>query len=193
MKNCASCTARGCFPNFDRTAPQRRETERGLKPFGKEAVEEMISLGMLADVSHGSDRLLKDVAMICRGRAPFVASHSGAAEVYPHARNLTDEGIRLIAEGGGVVGLDFCADFASDDHTAEGQERALLAHAEHILRVGGEDVLALGSDFDGIPENPYLRSPADLPRFLEELSERFGAKTAEKIACKNALRVLTGV
>lgn len=167
---------------------QMRETERGLTKFGRETVERMKELGMVVDVSHGSDKLLFEAADILG--QPFVASHSGADAVYRCARNLTDEGIRRIADAGGVIGLDFCAAFLSDDRSAAGQRAAILAHAAHIVNVGGENVLALGSDFDGIPQNPYLRTAADMPRLLADFDGLFGARIAEKIAWKNALRVL---
>ncbi len=178
----------GCVPFT------RRERERGLTPFGVSVVEKMGELGMIVDVSHGSDQLFSDVAEISkRNRKPFVASHSGANRVYDCARNLYDEQIRTLAECGGVVGLDFCADFLSDDKNAEGQKAALLAHARAIVNAGGEDVLSLGSDFDGIPENAYLKTPADMPKFLETLEQAFGARIAEKIARHNFLRVLKEV
>lgn len=169
-----------------------REKEKGLTEFGKSAVERMKELKMIVDVSHGSDKLVKDVADIM-GAAPFVASHSGAAEIFPCSRNLEDEQIKLIAESGGVIGLYFCADFLSPDPSFQGQKEALLAHAEHIVKVGGEDVLALGSDFDGIPENAYLKSPSDMPKLLSEFEKKFGGRAAEKFARQNALRVLKEV
>ncbi len=165
---------------------------RGLTAFGRECVERMKELGMLIDVSHGSDRLVGDVKEIAKD-TPFVASHSNAREVFPHPRNLGDREIRLIAESGGVIGLNFFADFLSADQSAAGQREALLAHAEHILRVGGEDVLAIGSDFDGIPENPYLKNPADVPQLLEALQKKFGSRVAEKICRMNALRVISAL
>ena len=163
----------------------------GLTAFGRSAAERMKELGMIADVSHGSDRLVKDVAEIMRG--PFAASHSNARSVFPHPRNLGDREIRLIADSGGVIGLNFFADFLSPDRSAAGQREALLAHAEHIIKVGGEDVLAIGSDFDGIPENPYLKNPSLMPEFIMELQKKFGGDAAEKICRKNALRVFREV
>ena len=186
------------FPNFPdyaglcagRVPFTLRERERGLTRFGEEAVARMNELGMLADVSHGSDKLVSDVARICKAAAkPFVASHSGADSVYACARNLTDGQIRLIAECGGVVGLDFCADFLSEDQTAEGQKRAILAHARAIVNAGGEDALCLGSDFDGIPENAYVKSPAFVPLLLEDFAKEFGRAAAEKFARGNFERV----
>lgn len=167
-----------------------REGVRGLTKFGREAVERMNELGMIVDVSHGSDALFRDVADV--SRSPFVASHSGARSVFDCARNLTDEQIALLADRGGVVGLDFCADFTSSDQSAEGQRAALLAHARAIVNAGGEEVLALGSDFDGIPENPYLKDPSYVPLFLEDLEDAFGG-AAEKFARTNFLRVFGDV
>ena len=185
-----------CFPDYEGLHVGRlpltvREEKRGLTPFGFSAVERMGELGIIVDVSHGSDALVKDVAAITK--APFVASHSGANEVFSCARNLTDEGIRLIADSGGVVGLDFCADFLSFDLSKEGQKNALLAHAKHIIKVGGEDVLSIGSDFDGIPENEFMKSPADMPALLELFQSAFGARAVEKFASKNFLRVFESV
>ncbi len=183
------------FPDYDALCSgslslRVREKERGLTRFGFSCLEKMKELGMIADVSHGSDRLVSDAAKIGN---PFVASHSGARSVYDCARNLTDEGIRAVAESGGVIGLDFCADFLSDDKSAEGQRAALIAHARAILNAGGEDSLAIGSDFDGIPENPYLKNPADVPRLLEAFGKIFGARVTEKIACGNFMRVFSAV
>ncbi len=163
----------------------------GLTAFGRACVERMCGMGMIPDVAHGSDGLLLDVAKICREMgALFVASHAGAREVFFHPRNLADGGIRAVAESGGVVGLYFVAKFLAADGSAEGQRAAILAHARHILRVGGEDVLALGSDFDGAPVNAYVKSPADVPRLLSDLEGAFGARVAEKIALGNAKRAL---
>ena len=185
------------FPSYDSfftdSPPDftARDTKRGLTDFGRKTAEAMNALGMIVDVSHGSDKLVKDVAEI--SRAPFVASHSGAQSVYNCARNLTDEGIWLIAQSGGVVGLDFCADFLSDDKSAEGQFAAIIAHARAIVNAGGEDVLAIGSDFDGIPENPAVKNPAYLPRLLEALSRELSPHVAEKCARSNFLRVFRAV
>ncbi len=171
-----------------------RQGEFGLTPLGRDVVVRMGELGVLADVSHGSDKLFYDVAAISRARGvPFVASHSGADAVCRCPRNLTDEQISLLADRGGVVGLDFCADFLSADKTAAGQEQALLRHAEHILGKGGEDVLAIGSDFDGIPTNAFMRSASDMPRLFEVFSRKFGPRVTEKIAFSNAFRVFSAV
>ena len=186
------------FPNFPdyaglcagRVSPALREGARGLTAFGQDAVRWMAERGVIADVSHGSDLLLAQVASL---RRPFVASHSNAASVRNRARNLTDEQIRTIAGCGGVVGLNFCADFLSDDGSREGQRAALLAHARAILEAGGEDVLAIGSDFDGAPANPFAPDPGAMPALLQLLSDELGSRIAEKAARDNFLRVFRAV
>lgn len=190
-------TAAG-FPNFPdyaglcagRVPPSAREGTRGLTAFGRQAVEYMFMRGMLVDVSHASDKLFREVAAYKR---PFVASHSNSAAVQAWARNLTDAQLKAVADCGGVVGLNFCMDFLSDDKSAEGQRRALLAHTRHILFVAGEDTLALGSDFDGIPPNSFLPDSSHMPKFLGLLADAFGSRVAEKIAAGNFLRVFTEV
>lgn len=163
----------------------------GLTSFGQKVLERMGELGMVADVSHGSAELFQDVAAWSRRtKIPFVASHSNAAACFAHSRNLSDGQIKTLADCGGVAGLCFFADFLSADKSAEGQREALLTHAEHIVRTGGEDVLAIGSDFDGIPQNAYMKSAADMPRLLDDLCGIFPSRVVEKIACGNALRAL---
>ena len=190
-------TAAG-YPNFPdyaglcagRVLPSVREETRGLTAFGRQAVEHMFARGMLVDISHASDKLFFEVAAYGR---PFVVSHSNAAAVHDWARNLTDAQLKAVADCGGVIGLNFCMDFLSDDTSAEGQRRALLAHARHILSVAGEDILALGSDFDGIPPNSFIPDAAAMPRLLQLLADAFGSRVAEKIACGNFLRVFSEV
>ncbi len=168
--------------------------EIGLTPFGRDAAEEMRALGMVIDVSHGSEKLFYDVAEGSRqSGVPFVASHSNAYAVHPVPRNLTDGQIKTLAECGGVVGLNFVAAFLGRDSSAAGQRAALLAHAEHILQAGGEDVLAIGSDFDGAPPNPYIPTAAEVPKLLHDFERAFGSRIAEKIAISNALRVFQTV
>ena len=81
------------------------EMQKGLTPFGKDAVSCMEETGMLIDVSHLSDGGFWDVARL--SRKPFIASHSNCRALNPHPRSLTDEMIRALADRGGVMGLNF--------------------------------------------------------------------------------------
>lgn len=114
----------------------------GLTRFGKAVVRRMEKVGVTVDVSHLNEAGFWDVAE-CSTR-PFIASHSNAAAVCPHPRNLTDAQFRRIVECGGLVGLNLYADFLGEA-TFEAVER----HWYHFLELGGENTVAFGADFDG--------------------------------------------
>lgn len=172
------------------------ETERGLKKRGVEFVERMEELGMIVDVSHLGDAGFWDVAEVLKG--PFAASHSNARAVASHPRNLTDEMIRVLAERGGVMGINFCARFLNDEagDMEAGISRVsdMVRHIRHIRNVGGIECIGLGSDFDGIVGTLEVDSPAALHLLEEELYRQgFTAGEVEKIFYKNALRLYRDV
>ena len=75
----------------------------GLTEFGREVVHELNRLGILMDVSHASERAIDQV--LDESSDPIVASHSNAKAISGLQRNLTDDHIKRIADGGGVVGI----------------------------------------------------------------------------------------
>ena len=81
----------------------------GLSDFGNEVVKEMNRLGIMVDVSHGSDSLFYDT--IALSKAPIIASHSNARKVTNHERNMTDEMLKLMAKNGGVVQLTMLSNY----------------------------------------------------------------------------------
>ena len=162
----------------------------GLTPFGRDAVVRMQELGMLVDVSHLSDGGFRDVAALAR--RPFVATHSNCRALSPHPRNLTDEMIRALADRGGVMGLNFCPEFLTP--AAAGRESRvedLVAMARHEKRVGGIEVVAIGSDFDGIDGDLEIPDAARMPLLADGLSRGgFTDDEIDKILCGNVLRVI---
>lgn len=167
------------------------DTTNGLTPFGIEAVEYMEQLGMIIDVSHLSDAGFFDV--LRHTGKPFVASHSNARAVSGWVRNLSDEMIQALANRGGVMGLNFCADFLQEGTPGEknkGTMEAVIRHAKHIVNVGGMECLGLGSDFDGIDTNEGIPDYSCLPK-LEDMLKKAGftSTECEKIGSGNVLRV----
>lgn len=118
----------------------------GLTPFGKLAVKEMEKEGIAIDISHASEKLFYDVVEYTE--RPFVASHSNAKKLCSHPRNLTDEQIKIMCQRDCLVGLNYFKVFLNNDPEQASAED-LYAHAEYILSLGGADILAMGSDFDG--------------------------------------------
>ena len=177
-----------CFgtPN----SPDPALMNRGLTDFGKEAVDYMQQLGMVVDVSHLNDGGFYDIAARCK--KPFIATHSNCRAVSPHPRNLTDEMIRILADKGGVMGLNFCAEFLDKDITNQDSTiDRMVTMMKHMYRVGGRDVMAIGTDFDGIWSNLEIRDCSQMPLLLEALKKAgFSDDDLDYITHKNVLRAL---
>ena len=84
----------------------------GISPLGASVVEEMNRLGIMVDVSHGSDDTFYDAIEL--SKAPIIATHSNARTVTDHPRNMSDDMLRLIAKNGGVVQLTMLSDYLRD-------------------------------------------------------------------------------
>ena len=163
----------------------------GLKPAGIAFVEEMDRLGIIIDVSHLSDAGFFDVA--AHSQRPFIASHSNARSLCSHPRNLTDEMLRVLADRGGFVGMNYCLAFLDDDQErlkARGTAEAVVDHIEHIRKVAGLDIVGLGSDFDGIDVTMQLKDASTMGLLVETMERRgFTTTEIEKVCHQNALRV----
>lgn len=171
--------------------PNSRDKEimnRGLKPFGIETVERMNELGMLIDVSHLSDGGFWDILRY--SKKPVVASHSNARALCPHPRNLSDEMIRALANQGGVAGLNLYPYFVNESGKADIDD--LVRHMEYMFEVGGEDFVAIGTDFDGFDGGELeLRNIGEMGLLYEALRKRgFHERQIEKFWNGNVKRVI---
>jgi membrane dipeptidase len=94
---------------FDETTNPDKVKITGLSEFGKKVVEKMNELGMIVDVSHLGEKAFWDVVKVTK--KPIIASHSSVYKLCPHYRNLKDEQIKAIAQTGGVVFVNFYAEY----------------------------------------------------------------------------------
>lgn len=177
------------YPNsFD-----KNDMRKGLKKFGFEVIELMNSLGMVIDVSHLSDGGFYDV--IETSNKPIIASHSNARAISPHPRNLSDDMIKKIAESGGVIGLNFLGNFLNKDITQnQSTIKVMIEHLKHIRNIGGAEVLALGTDFDGMSGELEIDGPDKMNLLFDALwHSGWDYGTIEKFGFQNTMRVIKDV
>jgi membrane dipeptidase len=180
-----------CFGQCHSKKPE--EMQQGLTEFGKEAVEYMNTLGILVDVSHLSDGGFYDVAAI--SQKPFVASHSDCRALAPATRNLTDDMIRILADKGGVAGINFAPEFLdADTKNPVSSIEAMCDHIMHFIEKGGIECVGIGTDFDGISGTLEIEDCTGMPRLFDALHKRGLSDDAiEKIAYRNVMRVIRDV
>ena len=159
------------------------DTSHGLTGFGRSCVGELERRGIVVDVSHLNDAGFKDVC--ATARRPFAASHSNARAVCGHPRNLADWQLRELADCGGIAGLNFCTQFLTD-RLADPTRDDVLRHVDHVLETAGEDVLALGSDYDGCDVPSWLEPCDRIGALHELLACEFGRDIADKVFFRNA-------
>ena len=80
-------------------------TDDGLSNFGVDAVKEMNRLGILIDLSHVGDRTTLDAADL--SETPLGLHPCQRPRLLrPSPRNKANDALKLIAEGGGVIGAN---------------------------------------------------------------------------------------
>ena len=159
------------------------DTDEGLSDFGREVIGAMEGCRMVVDVSHANDRTFWDVAEVAT--RPFVASHSNVRAVCGHPRNLTDDQFRVIVERGGIVGLNYCRTFLRDD-AGDPTRDDVLWHVDHMLSLGGEHTIALGSDYDGCEPPSWLVPAEKVGELYTLFAKEFGEEIARAICFENA-------
>ena len=167
--------------------PHCGEQHKKLTPKGIEFVEVMQDLGIIVDCSHLNDAGTEQLGDILD--VPFVASHSNAREVTAHTRNLPDNLIKLIANKGGVIGLNFAQSFLGTSPVSRIED--IVKHGLYLINKGGEDVVALGTDFDGIKPNTEIKDTSEMYRLYDAFKEAgLSVEQCEKLFWKNADRLL---
>jgi membrane dipeptidase len=120
----------------------------GLTDQGRRWVREMDRLSMIIDLAHASPQTMDDILQLTT--RPVLVSHTGVQGTCPGVRNLGDDYLRRIAEGGGLIGIGFwkaavCGETVKD----------IVQAIAHAVEVAGVEHVALGSDFDGAVAVPF--------------------------------------
>jgi membrane dipeptidase len=162
-----------------------RRDDEGLTRWGQELVRRCEAERVLVDLAHINRRGFLDACTAAK--RPPIVSHTGVLGAFRHWRNIDDEQLRAVADRGGVVGVIFCPRYVGG-----GGIDAVVRHVSHIVSVAGEDVPALGSDWDGfIVPTRELADPRGLPLLADGLlGAGMSPKAVGKIMRGNVMRVL---
>lgn len=143
--------------------------DKGLTPFGKEAVAEMNRLGILIDLSHCGKQTTLDAIEL--SSQPVAITHANAAAQFPHPRNKTDEAIQACAAKGGVIGaLSFPAMLTQNlPATVEDYVNAI----DYLVSLAGIEHTAIGPDFmEEMPLEVVKRVLTGLPPEVIQLMKK---------------------
>lgn len=163
----------------------------GLTARGRDLIKWCNELRIMVDLAHLNEAGFRDIAAL--STAPLVSTHTAAHHIAPSSRNLTDDQLRMIAESGGLVGLNFATGFLRPDGRRQpfAGFDLFLRHLDHLLMFLGEDGVALGSDFDGALMADALSDAADLPKLIAAMRHHgYGEALIEKIAWRNWITLL---
>ena len=116
--------------------------QQGLTDAGSQVLDDLERRGVIVDIAHTSPAAVSEI--LERATRPVVSSHGGVRGTCENNRNLSDEQIRGVAATGGVIGIGYWKAAVCDRTPA-----AVVDAIDHVIRIGGLETAALGSDFDG--------------------------------------------
>lgn len=119
-----------------------QDDDTGLTAFGREVIDEMARVGMVACCSHTGFRTTMDVMEYSSN--PVILSHSNPRALHEHPRNVTDEAMLACARTGGVVGLNGIGIFLGDNDISTD---TFVRHVDYVVELLGPDHVALGIDY----------------------------------------------
>ncbi len=154
----------------------------GLSDFGRQAVARMAERGIIIDLAHASQAMVRDV--LAMGVQGLVVSHTGLRGICDSPRNISDDLMRQIAQADGLIGIGYWGG-AVCDVTPAGIAKS-IAYGVELL---GADHVALGSDYDGAVTVSFDSS--EIAILTEELlTIGLDQETIAKVMGENALAFL---
>lgn len=123
-------------------APFEGDADKGITEAGRVWIDEMVKNNLIIDLSHCGHRTTSDYLAAAKG--PMVVSHANAYVVCRSPRNKLDDHIRAIAKTGGLIGAVMWSPAVRHDQRPTLDD--YLDHVDHMVKVGGIDHIAFGSD-----------------------------------------------
>ena len=122
----------------------KETSDGGLTAFGHECVERMNKVGMLIDVSHCGPKTAYEA--VTASRKPIIMSHCGAKGVWNIRRMATDELIKAVADGGGVVGIEAAPHTTMSKTNMTHDIDSVMEHFQYVVDLVGIDHVGFGVD-----------------------------------------------
>ena len=119
-----------------------QDDDQGLTAFGREVLNEMARVGMVACCSHTGYRTTMDVMEYSSN--PVIFSHSNPLALREHKRNITDDAIRACAATGGVVCLNGVGIFLGEN---DSRSETIARHIDYVVEQAGIDHVGIGLDY----------------------------------------------
>jgi len=131
----------------------------GLKVFGKECIGRMNDIGMLVDVGHSSPLTMSDAIDV--SEKSIYCSHAGLRAISPkNPRTHTDEGLKKLADNGGVLGVVGSPSTFGPDLPQYSDVPAFLKCIDYAVNLMGEDAVGFALDQVQAPSmKEFLTSP----------------------------------
>jgi len=142
--------------------------DAGVSEYGGKVIGRMNELGMAVDLGHASDRTKLDACQI--SKSPVILSHGNCRALNPEApRTSTDEAIRSLARGGGVIGISCIAFMVKGREPVSVED--VVDHFDHVRDLVGIEHVGLGTDA-GVESND-LGAPQVLKDMLTKADPRY--------------------
>lgn len=110
--------------------------QKGLSDLGRKIIRHMNDIGVIPDLSHVGRQTFFDVMEVTS--KPVLVTHSNAAALMAHPRNLDDDQLEAVKQNGGVIGVNFYSGFLDPDF----EQKVHDAYCKHV----GEDAERLSTD-----------------------------------------------
>ena len=175
------------------------DMNKGLTSVGKKVVQAMKDMGMLIDITHCTPKARQEVyEIVGDDLSRVVASHIGAFGVNPDPLNLEDWEIKWLADHNCLIGIIFMNYWLSPVDTGLGL-KYIEKTIDHIINIAGDQVLAIGTDFDGFTDPPdEITDISELPRLTRYLkcfrsgvdTDKYSDETIANILGRNSLRFI---
>jgi membrane dipeptidase len=144
----------------------------GLTSFGEEVVREMNRLGILVDLSHVSDDVMRQAIEV--SEAPVVFSHSSARALADVPRDVPDDVLELVGRTSGVVMVTFVPGFVTREGAA--LNAAGLVEMRRLREEHPDDPIAVEKAIDEwfLAQGEIDVTPADVADHVDHIRDVAG-------------------